>query len=124
MKKYRGFRDLTVYQLSYRLAMEIFEVTKKIPVDERYSLTSQIRRSSRSIPGNIAEARKKRIYKKAFVNKLTDSSAESAETEVWLDMSYDCRYITKEEHDYFIKKYNEVGMMLNSMINNPNKFCL
>jgi four helix bundle protein len=85
--QYRGFRDLKVYQLSYQLALEIFEITKEYPKEELYSLTDQIRRSSRSTPSNIAEAWRRRRYPKSFVNKLTDSLTEESETEVWLDFS-------------------------------------
>jgi four helix bundle protein len=85
--QYRGFRDLKVYQLSYQLALEIFEITKGYPKEELYSLTDQIRRSSRSTPSNIAEAWRRRRYPKSFVNKLTDSLTEESETEVWLDFS-------------------------------------
>lgn len=85
--EYRGYRDLKVYQLAYKLAMEIFEVTKQFPIEERFSLTDQIRRSSRSVATNIAEARKKRRYEKAFISKLIDSYGEEGETEIWLDMS-------------------------------------
>lgn len=120
---YRGFRDLIVYQLSYKLALEIFEVTKKFPKEERYSLIDQIRRSSRSVPVNISEAWYKRRYPKSFVYKLTDAAGEAGETEVWIDMSLDFSYLDKEKHDYFIEKYEEVGKMLNSMINQPQKFC-
>ncbi|MCK4395610.1 four helix bundle protein [candidate division WOR-3 bacterium] len=84
-QKYRGFKDLKVYQLAYKLAMEIFEESKMFPREEEYSLTGQIRRSSRSVPANIAEAWKKRKYKKAFVSKLIDAFAEVGETEVWLE---------------------------------------
>jgi four helix bundle protein len=98
---YKGFRDLKVYQLSYKLALEIFEATKTYPKEELYSLTNQIRRSSRSVPSNIDEAWRKRRYPKAFVNKLTDSLAEESETEVSLDFSLDLNYIDKEKHYYF-----------------------
>lgn len=84
-QKYRGFKDLKIYQLAYKLAMEIFEESKMFPREEKYSLTGQIRRSSRSVPANIAEAWKKRKYKKAFVSKLIDAFAEAGETEVWLE---------------------------------------
>ncbi len=120
---YKGFRDLKVYQLSYKLALEIFEATKIFPKEELYSLADQIRRSSRSVPSNIAEAWRKRKYPKAFVNKLTDSLAEESETEVSLDFSLDFNYIDKEKHYYFIQKYDEVARMLCSMIDNPDKFC-
>ena len=120
---YRGYRDLRVYQLSYDLAMEIFRETKTFPAEERYSLTDQIRRSSRSIPANLAEAWKKRRYEKAFVNKVIDSAAEAAETEVWLDMSQDCGYLNAERHKYFSDKYDEVSRMLYVMANHPERFC-
>jgi len=119
----RGFRDLIVHQKSFALAMEIFEITKTFPKEERYSLTDQIRRSSRSIPANIAESWAKRIYPKVFVNKLADALGEENETEVWLDFSRDCDYITSEKHDDLIEKYDEVRRMLISMINTPEKFC-
>ena len=121
--EYRGFRDLIVYQLSYKLSVEIFEVTKSFPKEEKYSLVDQIRRSSRSVPTNIAEAWSKRRYPKSFVSKLIDSDGEASETTVWLDFSKDHKYITEENHSYFIEKYNEVSKMLNSMINTPEKFC-
>ncbi|HVO75000.1 MAG TPA: four helix bundle protein [Ignavibacteriaceae bacterium] len=121
--EYRGFRDLKVYQVSYRLALEIFDLTKNFPKEELYNLTDQIRRSSRSVPSNIAEAWRRRKYPKAFVNKLTDSLAEESETEVTLDFSLDLNYINKESHDYLLQKYDEVARMLCSMIDNPDKFC-
>ena len=121
--EYRGFRDLKVYQLSYKLSLEIFEITKSFPKEEKYSLVDQIRRSSRSIPANIAEAWRKRIYVKSFVSKLIDSFGEEGETEVWLDMSKDLGYINNEKHRYFIDKYTEVSKMLYSMIQHPEKFC-
>ena len=103
--------------------MEIFEESKPFPKEEIYSLTDQIRRSSRSVAANIAEAWKKRRYKLSFVSKLVDSSAEAAETEVWLDVSLDAKYLSKEKHKYFKNKYEEVNKMLSSMIDNPEKFC-
>lgn len=122
-REYRGFKDLKVYQLSYKLALEIFELTKTFPKEEKYALTDQIRRASRSVPANIAEAWHKRRYVKLFISKLIDSDGESAETEVWLDLSFDHRYINKDKYSYFVEKYREVGKMLNGMINNPEKFC-
>jgi four helix bundle protein len=121
--EYRGFRDLKVYQLSYQLGLEIFEITKKFPKEELYSLTDQIRRSSRSVPSNIAEAWRKRKYPKSFVSKLIDSLAEESETEVWLDYSKDLNYIDVECFKYFNEKYDKVARMLSSMIDNPGKFC-
>lgn len=121
--EYKGFKDLKVYQLSYKLSIEIFEVTKYFPKEEKYSLVDQIRRSSRSVPSNIAEAWYRRMYPKAFVNKLVESAGEAGETEVWLDFSLDHGYIKEDKHTYLISKYYEVAKMLNSMINNPDKFC-
>lgn len=123
MSNYRGFRNLIVYQKSYKLAMEIFEITKSFPKEEKYSLVDQIRRSSRSIPSNIAEAWVKRKYPKSFVSKLLDSLAEEAETEAWIDMSKDCKYIDDQLHNSLLERYQEVAKMLNSMINTPEKFC-
>lgn len=122
-KIYRGFRDLKVYQRSYGLAVEIFEITKSFPKEERYSLIDQIRRSSRSVPVNIAEAWSHRKYTKSFLHKLTESNAEAAETTVWLDFSKDHLYINSEQHKDLIEKYNEIGRMLSSMISCPEKFC-
>jgi four helix bundle protein len=123
MAHYGGFRDLIVYQKSYKLAMEIFEITKGFPKEEKYSLVDQIRRSSRSVPANIAEAWVKRKYPKSFVSKLLDSLAEEAETEVWTGMSNDCKYINDQLHNSLLERYQEVAKMLNSMINTPEKFC-
>jgi len=121
--EYRGYRDLKVYQLAYRLAMEIFQETKSFPKEEKYSLTDQIRKSSRSVAANIAEAWKKRRYEKAFVSKLVDSASEAGETEVWLDISKDAGYLSQERYEYLLGKYNEVNKMLYSMIDKPGKFC-
>jgi len=123
MNNYRGFRDLIVYQKSYKLAMEIFEITKSFPKEEKYSLVDQVRRSSRSVPANISESWVKRKYPKSFVSKLLDSLAEEGETEVWIDMSKDCKYIDESLHKSLIERYQEIARMLNSMINTPEKFC-
>ena len=120
---YRGFRDLKVYQLSYQLAVAIFQVTKAFPKEEKYSLVDQIRRSSRSVAANISESWGRRKYPKSFVSKLIDSIGEADETTVWLDFSKDFKYINIEKYDSLIQKYNEVCKMLNSMINQPEKFC-
>ena len=122
-KSYRGFRDLIVYQLSYKLAVEIFNETKNFPKEEKYALVDQIRRASRSIPANISEAWSRRKYPKSFVNKLIESDGETSETTVWLDFSKDHGYIKLEKHSYFTAKYKEVSKMLSSMINSPEKFC-
>ena len=93
----RGFRDLKVYQLAFKLAMDIFKLSKAFPEEERYSLTSQIRRSSRSVAANIAEGFRKRQYPNMFVSKLADSDAEAAETQVWLDFAQSCGYLSQEK---------------------------
>ena len=123
MSQINSFKDLIVYQKAYLLAMQIFDLSKGYPKEERYSLTDQIRRSSRSVTSNIAEAWAKRIYTKVFVNKLSDSLGEEFETEGWLDYSLDCNYIKKETHSLLIAEYDQVRKMLISMMNKPEKFC-
>ncbi len=120
----RGFRDLKVYQQAYTLAMKIFELSKSFPQEERYSLTSQIRRSSRSVAANIAEGYRKRQYPSMFVSKLADSDAEATETLVWLDFARDCGYIRIEDFQRLTTGYEEIGRMLSGMIRNPEKFML
>ena len=124
MSKIESFKDLIVYQKAYKLANEIFEISKSFPKEEKYSLTDQMRRSSRSVTSCIAESWAKRRYEKSFINKLTDSLGEENETEVWLDYSKDCKYIQKEIHETLLSEYNEVRKMLISMINNADKWCL
>jgi len=124
MSKVGSFKDLIVYQKAYKLAMEIFEISKSFPKEEKYSLTDQIRRSSRSITSCIAESWAKRRYEKAFVSKLTDSLGEEYETECWLDYTKDSKYIHIETHERILSEYDEVRKMLISMINNPEKWCL
>jgi four helix bundle protein len=124
MSKIESFKDLIVYQKAYKLAMEIFEISKSFPKEEKYSLTDQIRRSSRSVTSCIAESWSKRRYEKSFINKLTDSLGEENETEVWLDYSKDCKYIQMDGHKNLINEYDEVRKMLISMINNTDKWCL
>ena len=119
----QGFKDLIVYKKSYKLALEIFEVTKEFPKEEKYSLTDQIRRSSRSIAVNIAESWAKRLYVKAFINKITDALGEEYETEVWLNMSLDFKYIKKDSYTQLVSGYDEIRKMLISIMNNPEKFC-
>ena len=118
----QGYKDLKVYQLAYKLAMEIFEITKSFPKEEIYSLTDQIRRSSRSVCVNIGEGYRKRKYPKHFSSKMTDADGECTETQIWLDFSKDCKYISQEIRDRLYKEYVEVGRMLGSMVNNPEKF--
>ena len=122
MEKYRGYRDLKVYQLAYQLALDIFEITKRFPREEKYSLTDQIRRSSRSIPANLAEAWKKRRYEKAFVSKLVDCASEAGETEVWLNFAKDFGYLREDRYRELIDKYDEINRMLYGMIDKAYKF--
>ena len=123
MSQINSFKDLVVYQKAYKLAMEIFEISKTFPKEEKYSLTDQIRRSSRSVTSNIAEAWAKKRYIKSFVSKLSDSLGEEFETEVWLDYSRDSEYISILKHDELMKEYDEVRKILISIINNPDKWC-
>jgi len=116
------FKELLAYKKSFELAMEIFELSKDFPKEERYSLTDQIRRSSRSVSANIAEAYRKRRYVNHFISKLTDSDAENSETNVWLEYSVTCEYINQEKFDILNMKNIEIGKLINYMINNPNKF--
>ncbi|WP_339921185.1 four helix bundle protein [uncultured Flavobacterium sp.] len=116
------FQDLLAYQKSFSLAMKIFEMTKLFPKEEMYSLTDQIRRSSRSVPANISESYRKRVYPKNFHSKLTDSDAENSETQVWLEFSFKCNYITESVYNELLTESNEVGKLINYMILNPHKF--
>jgi four helix bundle protein len=120
--KMRGFRDLKVYQKAYQLAMTIFNLSNSFPREERYSLTDQIRRSSRSIAANIAEGYRKRQYPKMFVSKLADADGETAETQIWLDFALDCGYLSPEQHRSLLQGYEEVGRMLGAMLAAPEKF--
>ena len=122
MEKIRTHRDLKVFQLSFEAGMEIFKITKSFPKEELYSLTDQIRRSSRSVSGNIAEAFRKRRYPKAFVAKLSDSEGEAAETQVWLDYALACKYIDKVTYDDLNDKYDHIIAMLVNMINKPGNW--
>ena len=123
MSTYRGYRDLKVYQMAYQLAIDIQKVTKIFPKEEKYSLTDQIRRSSRSVPANLAEAWKKRRYEKAFISKLIDCAGEAGETEVWLDFSKDFGFLDETKYRDLIKRYDEVNRMLSGMIDKADKFC-
>ena len=119
---YGDYRDLKVFQLAFKLAMEIFEISKKFPKEEMYSLTDQIRRASRSVCTNIGEGYRKRLYQKHFVSKISDADVENTETQVWLAFAFACKYIIKEEFDDLMNKSGEVGRLVNHMIENPNKY--
>lgn len=110
------FRDLKVYQKAFKLAMDIFKLTKSFPYEEKFGLTSQIRRSSRSVCSSIAEAYRKRKYPAHFISKTTDADMENSETQVWLDFSLSCKYINRETYNDYLKRTEEVGKMLNHMI--------
>ena len=115
------FRELLAYQKGFRLAMDIFNVSS-FPPDEKYSLTDQIRRSSRSVCANLAEAYRKKIYPAHFVSKLTDCDAENSETGVWLDFAFASKYLNETDYKLLIEKNTEVGKMIHHMINNPEKY--
>ena len=121
---HRGYRDLKVYKLAYKLDMDIFNFIKSFPPEERYSLTDQIRKSSRSVAANIAEAWKRRQYPKMFISKTIDSASEAAETEVWLDFSKDCGYLDKSKYSELMESYDEVNRMLFGMVIKPDRFIL
>jgi len=116
------FQDLYAYKKSFDLGMKIFRMTKTFPKEEVYSLTDQVRRSSRSVSANIAEAYRKRRYHKHFVSKLSDSDAENAETQTWLEYALACEYINEELFKELINESEEVGKLINYMILNPEKF--
>ncbi|MCB0036584.1 MAG: four helix bundle protein [Anaerolineales bacterium] len=119
----RSFRELIVYRKSRSLAQDIFQISKRFPREEMYSLTDQIRRSSRSVGAQIAEAWAKRRYEKHFVSKLTDADAEQQETQHWLEVAYDCGYISQPELNQLLNPCLEVGRMLQSMMNKSAQFC-
>ncbi len=123
MEYVKSFRDLEVYKLSRQVSREIFQLTKTFPKEEMYSLTDQIRRSSRSIGAQIAEAWAKRRYEKHFVSKLTDADGEQQETQHWIETALDCRYISDEVSNSLIKQYNSIGKMIGAMISKAAQFC-
>jgi len=116
------FRELMAYKMALEVSMEIFQLSKSFPSEEKYSLTDQIRRSSRSVCANIAESYRKRRYVNHFISKLTDSDAENSETSVWLEFALKCGYLNTENFEKLTAKNIEIGRLLNYMINNPQKF--
>ena len=124
MEEIRKHKDLRVFKLSFEAGMEIFKLSKKFPKEEMYSLKDQVRRSSRSVSGNIAEAWRKRIYPKSFVSKLNDSEGEAAETLVWLDYALECKYIEKKQYDELYDKYEHIIAMLVTMQSNSEQWIL
>ncbi len=117
-----SFRDLGVYKKAFELSMLIFKTTKNFPPEEKFDLTSQIRRSSRSVCSNVGEGYRKRLYPAHFISKCSDADMENSETQVWLDFALACEYINKEVYDDFLKRSEEVGRMINHMIENPQKY--
>lgn len=124
MNKIRSHKDLKVYQIAFDAAKVIHEISKSFPSEEKYSLTDQMRRSSRSVCANLAEAFRKRRYPKNFISKLSDSEAEAAETQVWLDFSESFNYIDKKTHDELLDKYEHIIAMLINMSIQPDKWTL
>ena len=117
-----SFRNLIVYEKAFALAMEIFHLSKAFPKEETYALTSQIRRSSRSVCSSIGEAYRKRQYPAHFVSKSSDGDSENSETRVWLDFAKACHYVNDETWCNLERKADEVGRLLNHMIENPEKY--
>jgi len=117
-----SFKDLIVYKKAFDQAMEIFVVTKSFPQDEKYSLIDQIRKSSRSVCACLAESYRKRRYQAHFISKVTDSDMENSETQVWLDFSLACKYINDETYKSMIALNQEIGRLLQNMIDNPEKY--
>jgi len=120
----QGFRDLRVYQLAFELAMQIFEESKHFPREEIYSLTDQVRRSSRSVATNVGEGYRKRRYPKMFVSKMADADGEATETQVWLDFTERCDYLSQRRQLDLLSGYAEVGRMLGGMIQHPERFAI
>jgi four helix bundle protein len=124
MEKITSHRELKVYQIALKAAMRIFEISKNFPKEETYSLTDQIRRSSRSVNSNISEAFRRRKYPKSFSNKLNESEAEAAETQNWLDFSLACNYMSKEMHKTLDEQYEYIIGMLVNMQKHPEKWSI
>ncbi len=123
-RRIHSAKELEVYQKAYVLAMQIFEISKKWPHEEKYSLTDQVRRSSRSVCVNLREAWAKRRYRAHFVSKLTDADGENSETDSWLDFARDCKYLSEEQHKSMTSECSSIGSMLGSMLNNPDPFLI
>jgi four helix bundle protein len=119
----KHFRDLEVYRRAFKAAMTIFQLTKAFPAEERYSMVDQIRRASRSVCSNLAEAWRKRQYIAVFKNKMTDSMQEASETQCWLEFSLACGYIDRAVFESLDNEYEEIIAMLSSMENKAEKFC-
>jgi four helix bundle protein len=119
----KSFRDLEVYKLAREVSKEIYILSKKFPIEEKYSLTDQIRRSSRSVGAQIAEAWGKRRYESHFISKLTDSDSEQLETQHWIEIAKECNYIDSDTHNMMLQKCESIGKMIHSMIDKSSTFC-
>ena len=122
MNLIKSHKELIVHQLAFKVSMEIFQISKTFPKEEIYALTSQIRRSSRSVCANLAEAFRKRRYEKTFVSKLSDSEGEAAETQAWLDYSLECGYLPETTYHQFFAEYEKIIGMLVNMMKHPDKW--
>ena len=123
LKHAQSFRELQVYQKAICVAKQVFDLTRGFPQEERYSLTDQVRRSSRAVGAQIAEAWAKRPYRKHFISKLTDADGEQQETQHWIDSAHDCAYITDQQRNALISDLTEIGRMLGGMIQKADSFC-
>ena len=122
-KRIKSVRELEVYQLAFETAIDIFKISKKFPVEETYSFTDQVRRSSRAICANLSESWRKRKYKAVFLNKLTDAAQEAAETQTWLEFALACKYIDKKTFEKLDEKYEHIFAMLYTMERKVDSFC-
>ena len=122
MRAVSSFKDLTVYKKAFALAMEIYRISRGFPKEELYSLTTQIRKASRSVCSNVGEGYRKRQYEGHFISKTSDADMENSETQVWLDFALACEYISEETYRDLTAKSEEIGRMLNHMIENPDKY--
>jgi four helix bundle protein len=122
-KRLNSVRDLDVYNLAFDTAMIIFKISKAFPKDEKYSLTDQVRRSSRSVCANLAEGWRKRKYQAVFINKLLDAAQEAAETQTWLEFALHCGYVDEDVFTNLYEKYEHIFAMLNTMEKKANAFC-
>jgi four helix bundle protein len=114
--------DLLAYKKGFSLAMSIFEISKSFPKEEKYSLTDQIRRSSRSVCANLGEAYRKRQYEAYFISKVSDADMENTETQVWLEFAYSCQYLSLENFNSLTRQSQEIGKLLDYYIRNPSQF--
>lgn len=119
---YKKINEIKVYKLAFDIAMRIFNISKRFPKEETYSLTDQIRRSSRSVCSCVAEAHRKRLYPAHFVSKISDADMENAETQTWLEFAVACKYINQQEQEALLNLSEQVGNLLNHMIRNPEKY--